>query len=304
MQVVNQHAEQNLAALENVASDPVTVYLNGLAPSGRRSMRSLLGQVAAILGFEKPLEQMPWAELRYAHVAKVRAELRSQGKSPNSVNTALAAVRGVLRAALHLGQFPSDEWVRIGAVKRVRGERLAGRGLSRREVSSLLAACSRDKSIGGIRDVAIIALTVTAGLRRSEIVGLQVGDYETRTGTLLVRVAKGGQQREQVLTNATRKKVTAWLRKRSKEAGPLFCPVGNDCAVQIRPLSAQTIYDVVGKRASQARIDSCSPHDLRRTFVTRLLRQHDGRLLVFVAFLVEASSWHLPRIFARLSWIL
>ncbi len=105
MQVVDQHHEQNLVALENVASDPVTVYLEGLAPSGRRSMRSLLGQVAAILGFEGPLEQMPWADLRYAHVAKVRAELRSQGKSPNSVNTALAAVRGVLRPPSTWGSF-------------------------------------------------------------------------------------------------------------------------------------------------------------------------------------------------------
>ncbi len=150
---------------------------------------------------------------------------------------------------------------------------MAGRRLSRREVSALLGACSRDKTVAGIRDVAIVALMVTAGLRRSEVVGLQVSDYATRTGTLSVREAKGGQQQELMLTNATRKKVTVWLRKRGRVEGPLFCPVGSVDAVQVKPLSSQTIYDIVGKRTNQARIDRCSPHDLRRTFVIRLLEQ-------------------------------
>jgi site-specific recombinase XerD len=36
-------------------------------------------------------------------------------------------------------------------------------------------------------------------------------------------------------------------------------------------MSSQSIYDLVGKRAREAQIENCRPHDLRRTFVTRLL---------------------------------
>ncbi len=36
-------------------------------------------------------------------------------------------------------------------------------------------------------------------------------------------------------------------------------------------MSSQSVYDLVGKRAREAKIENCRPHDLRRTFVTRLL---------------------------------
>ena len=36
-------------------------------------------------------------------------------------------------------------------------------------------------------------------------------------------------------------------------------------------MSSQSVYNLVGKRAREAQIENCRPHDLRRTFVTRLL---------------------------------
>jgi integrase/recombinase XerD len=36
-------------------------------------------------------------------------------------------------------------------------------------------------------------------------------------------------------------------------------------------MNSQGIYDLLKKRSEQAGIENCSPHDLRRTFVTRLL---------------------------------
>lgn len=38
-------------------------------------------------------------------------------------------------------------------------------------------------------------------------------------------------------------------------------------------LSALRVYGIVKGRAREAGIEPCSPHDLRRTFVTRLLEQ-------------------------------
>ncbi len=259
--------------LDQVQQDPVTLYLSGLAPSGRRSMRSLLGGVVEVLGMEGPLEEMPWGELRYPQVAQVRSALLAKGQSPNTVNTALAALRGVLRAALHLGEFPAAEWLRLGAVKRVRGERVAGRGLKRREITALFKACTEERTVAGVRDAALIDLLVNAGLRRSEVVGLKVGDYTPRGGRLMVRAGKGRQERALVLAPGTRKQIAAWLRRRGREAGTLFCPIGPDDRVVVRQLCDQSVYDIVVRRAAQAGIEHCTPHDLRRTFVTRLLEQ-------------------------------
>jgi hypothetical protein len=42
-------------------TNPVSLYLDSLAPSGRRSVKSALTSSSAILGFEGPLEAMPWS---------------------------------------------------------------------------------------------------------------------------------------------------------------------------------------------------------------------------------------------------
>src|SRR5215210_1023392 len=47
---------------------PEAVYLAGLEPSGRRSMRSRLAGVAALLGADD-LAAIPWERLRYPHYA-------------------------------------------------------------------------------------------------------------------------------------------------------------------------------------------------------------------------------------------
>ncbi len=77
----------------------------------------------------------------------------------------------------------------------MRGERLpAGRALSRGEVAALLEVCSRDETAAGVRDAALVALLVAGGLRRSEAVMLDLGDYDRESGALKVR-GKGGKER-------------------------------------------------------------------------------------------------------------
>ncbi len=53
--------------------------------------------------------------------------------------------------------------------------------------------------------------------------------------------------------------------------GPLYCGIRKGGAVLLRSLSTQSVYDIVQNRAEVAGIGELTPHDLRRTFVTRLL---------------------------------
>lgn len=252
----------------------LTLYLDNLAPCGRRSMRSLLHQAALLNKWTGPLEQMPWLTLRYAHVANIRAALRQAKKSPNTINTTLAALRGVLKAGFLCGQFPALEWQRIQAIPRMPGKPLpAGRRLSASEVKRLLNACENDPS-HGCRDAAIVALLAYAGLRRSEIAGLKVADYNRRSGQLIIREGKGQRQRELVLPTAARTWLRRWLHERGAKPGPLFCPLTKhgECHVTQR-LTGQQVYGLLRRRSRAAGLAPCSPHDLRRTFVTRLLEQ-------------------------------
>jgi site-specific recombinase XerC len=48
-------------------------------------------------------------------------------------------------------------------------------------------ACTSSGSLVGLRDVAIIGLAATTGLRRAELAGLDLADVELATGRVVVR---------------------------------------------------------------------------------------------------------------------
>src|SRR5664279_6143651 len=107
-------------------TDPVTLYLDGLAATGRRSVRSLLHSSATILGFEGPLEAIPWNLVEYQHLALIRNNLTQQGKAANTINLALSAVRGVMKACFNLKLINADQLMLLNNIKPVRGQRLPG----------------------------------------------------------------------------------------------------------------------------------------------------------------------------------
>ncbi len=252
----------------NGNTDPVTLYLEGLAPTGRRSMRSLLNTAVSILGFDDELEHIPWQMLEYQHLASIRSELMSRGKT---ANLTISALKGVMKACFNLGLIDADKWMQLKTLKPVRGKKLpAGRSLSQKEVNAIYSVCKNDKTARGKRDLAVFAMMLATGLRRSETVGLQINGYNTRNGELVV-TGKGNKQRKLYLSKDARQMVRPWIQVRGKEDGSLFNPILRSGEIVDRPLTSQAIYDVIKNRSSEAGIESCKPHDLRRTFVTRLL---------------------------------
>jgi len=176
-------------------TDPVAVYLAGLAPSGRVTVARRLVAVARLLGVEP--ERVPWAELRSQHVIVIRARLLEGGTlAPATVNLTLAALRGVARAAWRLGLLTAEELAQIRDVPPARGSRLpAGRSATGGELAALLAACGRDPAPAGVRDGALLALLYGAGLRRAELAGLGRGNWLPAARLLRV-LGKGDKQRE------------------------------------------------------------------------------------------------------------
>jgi integrase/recombinase XerD len=253
----------------------LTLYLDNLAPSGRRSMRSLLQQVATINGWSGNLEDMPWLSLRYEHGAAIRAALRQARKSSNTINTTLAAVRGVLKAGFLLGEMPALEWQQLQSITALPSKRIStGRSLKAVEITRLFNACRKDVSVQGRRDGALLALLAYGGLRRSEVASLTLDDYARRTGKVRVREGKGQRQRELVLPVVAREYLRAWLSCRGGMPGPLFCQLAKtNVVLPGQGINAQGVYAILKRRAREAGIAPCSPHDLRRTFVTRLLEQ-------------------------------
>lgn len=266
-----QHDVDDVAVLQS--RQALTLYLDNLAPSGRRSMRSLLRQVAQVNHWQGDVETMPWLSLRYQQLAQLRTQLQQAHKSPNTIKTTLAAVRGILRTGFLLGHYPAAEWQRIQSIPAETAKRLpAGRSLTALELKRLFKACEKEQSLTGVRDAAVIYLMAYAGLRRSEVIALDVSDYDRKTGSLLIRAGKGQRQRQLLLPATAKTYVLRWLRCRQASAVPLFyrC-LQSKSTIAVERISAQMVYGLLRRRAKDAGIAQCSPHDLRRTFVTRLL---------------------------------
>lgn len=253
--------------------NPALVYLAGLSETGRRTMRVRLEKVAALLTGRRDLSALSWQELRFEHVAALRARL-VESQAPASVNAALYALRGVAKASWNLGLMGAEDYARIRAVGPVRGSRLpAGRSLAMGELGALMAACFEDASPAGARDAALLGVLYTGGLRRAEAAALRREDFTAQTGALKVR-GKGDKERLIYVLGAAAQALQEWLAWRGEDAGPLFVAVRKNGALyKDKGVSDQAVYNVLRKRALQAGVQHFSPHDLRRTFVGDLLER-------------------------------
>jgi len=203
------------------AINPATVYLESLAPTGKRSMRCQLQAAIRIIQGQGTVEDFKWQTLTYADVVNVRARLLEQNKSIHTVNLCLAAVRGVAQCAFHLGVLSAENLMHIKSVKRISFHPLpSGRSLSEKELKRLLKQCQRDHSARGRRDSALIATLATTGLRRAEIAALTLDQYDQKVGQLRVTNTKNQRDRLCPLPSIAKKTLRVWLNKRGVESVP------------------------------------------------------------------------------------
>lgn len=261
--------------------NPATVYLAGLASGeGRRSMASTLALLAGLLGFDDPAA-CPWHELRHHHVVALRSVL-AERYAPASANKALAAIRGVLRAAWRLELISTDAYHRTIDVPAIRGSRLpAGRALEPGELRALFEACA-DGTPAGARDAAAFALLFGCGLRRAEAVAVEIVDHDAAAGAIRV-LGKGNRERTVYTAAGAKAALDAWLTHRGHDAGPLLAPISQTGVVaRGRGMTAQALMMRLRKRSREAGIAHCSPHDLRRSFVSAALEAGADLALVQV----------------------
>jgi len=160
----------------------------------------------------------------------------------------------------------------------------APKWLARREQTALVHAVQAD---GSLRDMAIVAVMLHAGLRVSEVCALDRGDIEIseRKGAVIVRHGKGNKYRTVALNKTVRRVLSDWLL--ANPAGPLF---PNRYG---RPISVSGVEKMVARYAYQAKLEGVTPHSLRHTFCKNLVDL--GVPIDQVAMLAGHSSLEVTR---------
>jgi integrase/recombinase XerD len=252
-------------------SNPVEVYLGRLSPGSRRGIVVALSTIAGHLlcGQTDPLA-FDWAGLRYQETAAVRQYL-ARKHSPKTTNLCISALRGVLKECWRLGLIEDSAYHRAIDLPRVPEENgVAGRSLDVDELRSLFTICDADPSPAGVRDAALIAVLYCTGMRRNEVVGLRIGDYDSKQAVLKVR-GKGNKVRLAFLTGDAQERLDCWLRIRSQPTEPLFVSVDKAGTLGTESLRGQSIRYILQSRATEANVKPFSPHSMRRTMATHLL---------------------------------
>lgn len=268
------HITEEALVMPQIAADqhPAAVYLSHLAQGSRRTMQGALDTMAGLLTQNKcDMRTLDWSGLRYQHTTALRT-LLADLYAPATANKMLAALRGVLQEAWRLGRMTAEEYRRAADVPAIRGSTLPrGRAISKNELTKLFSACARDRTIAGRRDAAVLAVLYNCGLRRSELVDLDLADYDITEGAIVVRSGKGKKARISYTTGVSQKALEEWLTGRGLSAGPLFTPINKSAKITLRRLSDQAVRKLLLKRAAEAGVNHFSPHDLRRTMIGDLL---------------------------------
>jgi site-specific recombinase XerD len=251
---------------------PVKVYLARLDVRSRRTMLTALNSAAMYLtGGRLMAEHLPWASLGYQHMMALRTALTPH-YAPATANRILTAVRSVLKECQRLGYISLEQQMRVSDIPSIRGERLLkGRMLTRDELAKLFCICAEDAGSIGRRDAALIAILYGTGLRRSEVVNLDLQDYDVITGALTVRAGKGNKDRQLFAGTGAAHAMREWLAIRGQALGPLFVPINKSGRLIARRLSDKAVVHILKERATEADIKAFSPHDLRRSFISSLL---------------------------------
>jgi site-specific recombinase XerD len=223
-------------------------------------------------------------------VVRYRIHLESRRLAANTINQQLAAVRRLAHEAADAGLLSPDLAAGISRVKGVKqlGQRL-GNWLSLEQSSEVLHRARgdhrRDK-----RDYAMLALLFGCGLRRSELVGLEMSDVQKRQDhwAIVDLIGKGGHIRTVPIPAWAKQALDEWTVAAGITDGKIFRRVSRTGKVRGRGISQNVVWYVVKTCCEKAGLERIAPHDLRRT-CAKLCHSSGGELEQIQFLLGHAS---------------
>lgn len=187
---------------------------------------------------------------------------------PSSVARTLAAVRSFHKFLVREGDATVDP---AEGVSRPKVPRNLPRPLTVDEVAALIAAPGVDGKPATLRDRAILETLYGAGLRISELVGLNVDDVDLDEGSVRA-LGKGSKERVVPLGRYAKRALESYLVRgrpalaASRSAGALFLNQRGG------RLTRQGCTNIIKAQARRAGIRKrVTPHMLRHSFATHLL---------------------------------
>jgi integrase/recombinase XerC len=211
-------------------------------------------------------------DLDAAHMRLWLAAQHSTGAKARSVVRRRSALRRFVKYLLREELIASDPASRLPAPKV--GRQLP-HTLDANRLAGLLGA-SWGEAPADRRDQAICELLYSAGLRVSELVGLDLPDIDIKRCWLRVK-GKGSKEREVCFGDAARLALSAYLKVRGHFGRQLKQPPPPTSALFLNTrggrLTVRSVQRIVERRLWDPILGKVHPHLLRHSFATHMLDQ-------------------------------
>lgn len=196
------------------------------------------------------------------------AAVTEAGYAKSSISRRLASLRSFFRFAMREGMADSNP---AQPLRNPRRSRTLPHFLSSAELGKLLVAPPGNE-VTGLRDRAILETIYSAGLRVSELVGINDGDLDLDDGVVRVR-GKGRRERIAPMGSFAQRAIKRWLAKRELARD---APKGRKAPTFTnkfgRRLTTRSVGRMLEKYLKVTGLDlRTSPHTLRHSFATHLL---------------------------------
>lgn len=194
--------------------------------------------------------------------------LHDAGYAKTSVARRLASLRTFFKFCQREGVADTNP---AKPLRNPRPDRKLPHFLTSDEISQLLEAPPATQAMG-MRDRAILETMYSAGLRVSEVVGVNDGDLDVEGELLRVR-GKGRKERLSPLGSYAIRAIAAWQKKRvlsaKEKPGPTAPLFTNKFG---RRLTTRSVARMLEKHIQTVGLDGrTTPHTLRHSFATHLL---------------------------------
>jgi site-specific recombinase XerD len=147
---------------------------------------------------------------------------QNRGNTARSRNARLAALRSFFRFLEYREPACLDQALRIRAIPMKKTDEALVASLSRAEIQTLIDSPD-PRTASGVRDRAMLHLAFSAGLRVSELVGLQLNQLDLRSPCAIRVIGKGRRERVLPLWKESVAALRAWLAVRvQRQDGALF----------------------------------------------------------------------------------
>ena len=251
--------------MPNALHDRIDRFLHHLETERRLSANTRKGyrrDLAELQEFCVANRIVRWQDLDTHAVRRFAAQTHRRGLSGRSIQRRLSAVRSFYNYLLR------EQLVSHNPANDVRAPKTESRlpdTLNVDDISRLLNVTAQDTLV--IRDLAILELMYSSGLRLGELVGLDTGDVDLRER--MVRVTgKGAKTRVVPVGAKAIAALEAWLQLRP--AAP--CVTAVFTTRQGRRLSARAVQDRVRRLGLRQGVPgNVHPHTLRHSFASHLL---------------------------------